>query len=60
MPDVLGSSSPLIGSDRPTVTSLGALDHINPATGKAQASVIVGGKAEIDPAVAAAVAGQMA
>ncbi|MGQ3176886.1 MAG: aldehyde dehydrogenase family protein [Blastomonas fulva] len=60
MLDVLGSSSPLIGSDRPSFTSLGAREHINPATGKAQASVMVSGKAEIDAAVAAAVAGQRA
>jgi aldehyde dehydrogenase (NAD+) len=60
MHEILGSSSPLIGSDRPPATSLGARDHVNPATGLAQASVMIGGKVEIDAAVAAAAAGQQA
>lgn len=56
----LSSSLPLIGDQRPAVTSLGTRDHVNPATGKVQAVVPVCGKAEIDAAARAAVAGQKA
>lgn len=57
---ILASNGPLIGETRLTATSLGARDHINPATGKVQASVLIGGSAEIEAAALAAVAGQQA
>ncbi len=60
MTDLLSSNRPLIGAERPAVTSLGTRDHINPATGKAQAAVLVCGGAEIDGAARAAIAGQRA
>lgn len=60
MSEALIENRPLIGADRPSQTSLGERDHINPATGKVQASVRIGGKAEIDAAVSAAVTGQQA
>jgi aldehyde dehydrogenase (NAD+) len=60
MDERLTSNRPVIGSERPAVTSLGARDHINPATGKIQSVVLVCGKAEIDAAARAAVTGQKA
>lgn len=44
----------LIGGDTPTRASGGSFTHVNPATGKAQAEIPLGGVAEIDAAVAAA------
>ena len=58
--DLLTDSRPLVGGLRIAETSLGARDHVNPATGKVQARVQIGGAAEIDQALAAAVEGQRA
>lgn len=58
--DLLTDSRPLVGALRIAETSLGARDHVNPASGKVQASVQIGGAAEIDRALAAAVEGQRA
>lgn len=56
----LGSSLPLIGESRLPATSLGERPHVNPATGAVQASLAIGGKAEIHAAVDAAIVGQKA
>ncbi|MDB5583878.1 MAG: aldehyde dehydrogenase [Bradyrhizobium sp.] len=58
MIDLLADSRPLIGATRPALTGLGKRAHINPATGKPQADVHIGGRREIDAAVAAAIDGQ--
>lgn len=42
---ILANNGPLIGETRLAATSLGARDHVNPATGKVQTSVLVGGGA---------------
>nr|WP_260583695.1 aldehyde dehydrogenase family protein [Sphingopyxis sp. PET50] len=60
MTDFLASNRPLIGDTRPATTSLGTRDHVNPATGKVQAAVPIGGAAEIGAAATAAVTGQKA
>lgn len=60
MSDLLSDSRPLIGATRPATTGPGTRDHVNPATGQVQASVMIGGAAEIDAAAHAAVAGQKA
>jgi aldehyde dehydrogenase (NAD+) len=44
----------LIGTDRIHQTTAGSIDHINAATGKAQATVALAGVEEVDAAVAAA------
>lgn len=44
MLEMPGSSSPPIALDRPSSTSLGARDHINPAIGTAQANVMIAGR----------------
>lgn len=56
----LGSSLPLIGAARLSDASLGERPHINPATGEAQASLAICGKAEVHAAVEAAIVGQKA
>jgi len=56
--EYLVDARPLIGASRPDTTSLGRRDHINPASGEAQASIFIGGAAEIECALAAAVEGQ--
>ena len=53
-------NAPLIGGKWLTETSLGKAEHVNPADNRAQAEFHVGGAAEINAAVAAAVAGQAA
>src|SRR3546814_1272248 len=60
MTNLLADKRPCIGDTRPSATSLGTCEHVNPATGKAQAKVSIGGPAEIDAAARAAVAGQKA
>ena len=60
MTAALASNRPVIGDARPSQTSLGAREHINPASGKPQATVLIGGAAEIDAAARAALAGQKA
>lgn len=60
METLLSSNRPLIGATRPATTSAGTRQHINPSTGLAQADILMGGKAEIDAAVTAAVDGQRA
>src|SRR5688572_19165940 len=60
MTAALASNRPVIGDGRPDRTSLGAREHINPASGKPQATVLIGGAAEIDAAARAAIAGQKA
>ena len=60
MTNLLADNRPVIGDTRPSATSLGTREHVNPATGKAQAKVSIGGPAEIDAAARAAVAGQKA
>lgn len=60
MTNLLADNRPVIGDTRPSATSLGTREHVNPATGKAQAMVPIGGAAEIDAAARAAVAGQKA
>ncbi|MBB6426842.1 aldehyde dehydrogenase [Sphingopyxis sp. JAI128] len=57
---ILSDARPLVGSARLTETSLGARDHINPATGEPQAMVNISGAPEVDAALASAVAGQKA
>ncbi|NLR72829.1 aldehyde dehydrogenase [Novosphingobium sp. ERN07] len=57
---LLENSRPVIGTARPSETSLGARDHVNPATGCAQAKVLVCGADEIEAAAIAAIAGQRA
>ncbi|MBV9840585.1 MAG: aldehyde dehydrogenase family protein, partial [Sphingomonadaceae bacterium] len=58
--NLLADSRPLIGDGRPKSTGGGVRPHINPATGKPQADVLVCGAAEIDRAVEAAIVGQRA
>lgn len=60
MARLLENNRPVIGETRPSATSLGTRDHINAATGQSQATVLVGGAAEIDAAVSVAVVGQRA
>src|SRR3546814_15626842 len=60
MTNLLADNRPVIGDTRPSATSLGTREHVNPATGKAQAKVSIGGPAEIDAAARAAVAVQQA
>ncbi|MEZ5709753.1 MAG: aldehyde dehydrogenase family protein [Blastomonas sp.] len=60
MSEILASNQPVIGDTRPAQASLGTREHINPATGKPQATVLIGGAAEIEAAAQAAVAGQQA
>ncbi|MEP7349563.1 MAG: aldehyde dehydrogenase family protein [Sphingorhabdus sp.] len=60
MRSLLDSNRPVIGDTRPDSLSGGARDHINPASGKPQAEILIGGKFEIDAAVAAAIDGQRA
>ena len=50
----LPGRSILIGDSWLDEASGGVIDHVNPATGKPQATVTLGGKAEMDAAVAAA------
>ncbi|MBV9611529.1 MAG: aldehyde dehydrogenase family protein, partial [Acidobacteriaceae bacterium] len=57
---LLRNNRPVIGEARPDAASLGVKPHINPATGKPQADVLVCGAAEIDRAVKAAIVGQRA
>ncbi|MFZ4603473.1 MAG: aldehyde dehydrogenase family protein [Caulobacterales bacterium] len=52
--EVFLRNGPLIDGHWRTSTSLGAMDHLNPATNAPQAEVHIGGRAEIDDAVAAA------
>ncbi|SHH04038.1 aldehyde dehydrogenase (NAD+) [Jatrophihabitans endophyticus] len=44
----------VIGSERPDTASGGTYEHVNPSTGRAQASVPLAGPDEVDRAVAAA------
>ncbi|HZG33300.1 MAG TPA: aldehyde dehydrogenase family protein, partial [Sphingopyxis sp.] len=60
MSDLLSDSRPLIGDTRPAATGPSTRDHVNPATGQVQATVMIGGAAEIDAAARAAVAGRNA
>src|SRR3546814_1272068 len=60
MTNLLADNRPVIGDTRPSATSLGTREHVNPATGKAQAKASICGPAEIDAAARAAVAGQKA
>src|SRR3546814_15666262 len=60
MTNLLADNRPVIGDTRPSATSLGTRAHVNPATGKAQAKVSIGGPAEIDAAARDAVAGHKA
>src|SRR3546814_14116393 len=60
MTNLLADNRPVIGDTRPSATSLGTREHVNPATGKAQAKVSIGGPAEIDAPTRAAVAGPKA
>ncbi|WP_425826264.1 aldehyde dehydrogenase family protein [Streptomyces fractus] len=53
-PDSLGVTGPLIDGTWLDTTSLGAVDHINPATAQANGSVLLCGPNEVDAAVAAA------
>lgn len=48
----------LIGGADLSTASAGSFDHVNPATGQIQQSVLMAGKDEVDRAVAAARAGQ--
>src|SRR5262245_8327604 len=50
----LGTAKPLIDGGWLESTSLGAIDHVNPATGRVNGSVAISGAAEVDAAVAAA------
>ena len=52
--EILPASGSLIGGERYTATSVGTFDHINPATGQAQASIPLSGTDAVDAAVAAA------
>ncbi|MCX4831347.1 aldehyde dehydrogenase family protein [Streptomyces sp. NBC_01016] len=56
--DDLGVTGPLINGSWPEKTSLGATDHLNPATGRVNGSVLLSGPQEVDDAVAAARAAQ--
>jgi aldehyde dehydrogenase (NAD+) len=48
----------LIGEDRVATTTSDRFEHVNPATGKVQAEVVMAGLDEVDRAVASAVAAQ--
>jgi acyl-CoA reductase-like NAD-dependent aldehyde dehydrogenase len=50
----LGISRPLIDGVWRDATSLGSVDHINPATGLVNGTVLISGQQEVDDAVAAA------
>lgn len=50
----LGVTGPLVDGVRRDEASLGAADHINPATGRVNGSVLLCGPQEVDDAVAAA------
>ena len=50
----LGTARPFIGGSWVDETSLGEMDHINPATGRVNGTVAMSGAAEVDRAVAAA------
>ena len=52
--ELLPSTGSLIGGERYTAGSTGTFDHINPSTGKAQASIPLSGADAVDAAVAAA------
>jgi len=56
--ELLSSHYLLIGEDRVTRTSSDRFAHVNPATGKVQADVVMAGPEEVDRAVASAVAAQ--
>jgi aldehyde dehydrogenase (NAD+) len=51
---ILPAAGSVIGGERYTANPAGSIDHINPATGKAQASVALSGVDAVDAAVAAA------
>ncbi|MFF0085862.1 aldehyde dehydrogenase family protein [Streptomyces canus] len=50
----LGVTGPLVDGTWLDKTSVGAVDHANPATGRANGSVLLSGAQEVDDAVAAA------
>jgi acyl-CoA reductase-like NAD-dependent aldehyde dehydrogenase len=50
----LGTARPFIDGRWIESTSLGAIDHVNPATGRVNGAVAMSGAAEVDRAVAAA------
>ncbi|MEU5343735.1 aldehyde dehydrogenase family protein [Streptomyces sp. NPDC020766] len=50
----LGVTGPLIDGTWRDKTSVGAVDHVNPATGQVNGSVLLSGPQEVDEAVAAA------
>lgn len=52
--EILPAAGSLIGGERYTAASVGTFDHINPATGQAQASIALSGTDAVDAAVAAA------
>ncbi|NUU24881.1 MAG: aldehyde dehydrogenase [Streptomycetaceae bacterium] len=52
--DELGATGPLIDGTWLESTSAGSMDHINPATARANGSVLLAGPQEVDTAVAAA------
>ncbi|MFJ9173981.1 aldehyde dehydrogenase family protein [Streptomyces sp. NPDC102360] len=53
-PAELGVTGPLVDGTWLDKTSLGAVDHINPATARVNGSVLLSGPPEVDDAVAAA------
>jgi aldehyde dehydrogenase (NAD+) len=56
--ELLSSHYLLIGEERVTRTGSDRFAHVNPATGKVQADVVMAGPEEVDRAVASAVAAQ--
>ncbi|MFF0081790.1 aldehyde dehydrogenase family protein [Streptomyces canus] len=54
----LGVTGPLVDGTWRDKTSVGAVDHINPATARVNGSVLLSGAQEVDDAVAAAKAAQ--
>ncbi|MFI6435099.1 aldehyde dehydrogenase family protein [Streptomyces sp. NPDC050759] len=54
MSDELGVTGPLVNGTWLEKTSIGTIDHVNPATARVNGSVLVCGPQEVDAAVAAA------